>query len=41
MVAAGPVAEGGGGELAERYGLSFGQPDWLQDVIDRYGLHPR
>ncbi|GIF51731.1 cupin domain [Asanoa ferruginea] len=40
MIAAGPVAEGDGDDLTERYGLSFGQPDWLQDVIDRYGLTP-
>ncbi len=24
--------------LAERYGLTFGQPDWLPGVIDRYHL---
>jgi hypothetical protein len=27
-------------DLAERYGLQFGQPDWLPDVISRFGLTP-
>jgi quercetin dioxygenase-like cupin family protein len=27
-------------ELGERYGLPFAQPDWLPDVIRRYGLQP-
>ncbi|MEP7035832.1 MAG: cupin domain-containing protein [Dermatophilaceae bacterium] len=27
-------------ELAARYGLQFGEPDWLPDVISRYGLTP-
>jgi hypothetical protein len=35
----GPGGRGDGGDLAARYGLSFAEPDWLQDVIDRYGLH--
>lgn len=26
--------------LAEKYGLEFGEPDWLPDVIERYGLTP-
>jgi len=26
--------------LGERYGLPFAQPDWLPDVIARYGLTP-
>ena len=26
--------------LAGRYGLQFGQPDWLPDLIARYGLTP-
>lgn len=29
-----------GAGLAERYGLEFGAPDWLPDVIARYGLTP-
>ena len=40
IIAAGPVAEGQGGDLAQRYGLEFGEPDWLPDVISRYGLTP-
>ncbi len=28
------------GELAGRYQLPFAQPDWLGDVIERYGLTP-
>src|SRR4051812_19906001 len=27
-------------ELAEKYGLTYGTPDWLDDVVDRYGLKP-
>jgi hypothetical protein len=27
-------------KLAERYQLPFAQPDWLPDVIARYGLTP-
>jgi len=27
-----------GSKLAQRYGLSFGNPAWLPDVISRYGL---
>ncbi len=27
-----------GAELVERYGLHFGEPDWLPGVIERYGL---
>jgi mannose-6-phosphate isomerase-like protein (cupin superfamily) len=26
--------------LAETYGLQFGEPDWLPDLIDRYKLNP-
>jgi quercetin dioxygenase-like cupin family protein len=26
--------------LADRYGLVFGEPDWLPDIIARYGLTP-
>ncbi len=25
-------------ELGERYGLPFAQPDWLPDIVRRYGL---
>ena len=27
-------------ELAEKYGLTYGTPDWLDDVVARYGLTP-
>lgn len=27
-------------ELAAKYGLTYGEPDWLDDVIARYGLNP-
>jgi hypothetical protein len=26
--------------IADRYGLQFGQPDWLPDIITRYRLTP-
>ena len=26
--------------LAESYGVQFGEPDWLPDIIDRYKLTP-
>jgi hypothetical protein len=26
--------------LAESYGVQFGEPDWLPDIIDRYKLNP-
>ena len=28
------------GELAEQYGLPFAEPEWLPDIIERYGLTP-
>jgi quercetin dioxygenase-like cupin family protein len=27
-------------ELAAKYGLTYGRPDWLDDVVARYGLTP-
>ena len=27
-------------ELAKKYGLTYGTPDWLDDVARRYGLSP-
>jgi quercetin dioxygenase-like cupin family protein len=27
-------------ELAEKYGLTYGTPEWLDDVVRRYGLAP-
>lgn len=26
--------------LADKYGITYGTPDWLDDVVDRYGLNP-
>jgi quercetin dioxygenase-like cupin family protein len=40
LVANGPPKDFDGIRLAERYGLQFGEPDWLPDVITRYGLTP-
>jgi len=28
------------GSLGDKYGLPFAQPDWLPDIIERYGLTP-
>ncbi|SNY74727.1 Cupin domain-containing protein [Paractinoplanes atraurantiacus] len=38
ILAAGPAAAGQGADLAERYGLRFGEPDWLPGIIERFGL---
>ncbi|WP_157556502.1 hypothetical protein [Nocardia acidivorans] len=27
-------------DLAARYGLSYGHPDWLEEIIARYRLNP-
>src|SRR5579859_708841 len=40
MVAGGPPAGPDLAALADRYGLQFGQPDWLPELIARYGLTP-
>jgi mannose-6-phosphate isomerase-like protein (cupin superfamily) len=40
LLAAGPPAPDMVAALAADYGLSFGNPDWLPDVITRYGLNP-
>ena len=40
LLASGPPEPGQIPALAERYGLQFGQPDWLPGVISRYGLTP-
>jgi quercetin dioxygenase-like cupin family protein len=40
LVAAGPAAAGDGDDLAERYGLTFDSPEWLPEIIARYGLTP-
>lgn len=39
-LAAGAPSDGELPALAERYGLQFGQPDWLPELITRYGLTP-
>ncbi|MDG4824869.1 cupin domain-containing protein [Asanoa sp. WMMD1127] len=39
-VAAGTGDPEEGARLAERYGLRFGQPDWLPGIVERYGLNP-
>src|SRR4051794_30651795 len=39
-VESGPLTAEIMGDLAERYGLEFGNPAWLPDVIARYGLTP-
>jgi mannose-6-phosphate isomerase-like protein (cupin superfamily) len=38
LIAAGPAAAGHGGNLAERYGLQFGEPEWLPGIVERFGL---
>jgi quercetin dioxygenase-like cupin family protein len=40
MTDAGPPEGAAIAELAERYQLPFAEPDWLPDVIQRYGLTP-
>lgn len=36
----GPPPAGAVPALAESYGLQFGEPAWLPDVVERYGLTP-
>jgi len=38
LLADGPPGATDVPDLAERYGLQFGEPDWLPDVARRYGL---
>ncbi len=40
MTAAGPPQFADISAVADRYGLQFGQPDWLPGLISRYGLTP-
>ena len=40
LLAAGPPEPGQVPALAETYGLEFGKPDWLPDVISCFGLTP-
>ncbi|GHJ41733.1 cupin domain-containing protein [Streptomyces sp. TS71-3] len=27
-------------ELADKYGITYGSPEWMDDVVQRYGLQP-
>ena len=38
LAAADQVDAAAGARLADEYGLVFGEPDWLPDVLARYGL---
>jgi quercetin dioxygenase-like cupin family protein len=40
MTAVGPPDPEAIVELGDRYGLPFERPDWLADVVSRYGLTP-
>ena len=40
LVAGGSPKPGAAADLAGKYGLAFGHPDWLDDVVERYGLNP-
>lgn len=40
LLATGPAAAEQVPALAERYGLQFGEPEWLPDIISRYRLTP-
>ncbi|HEY7858551.1 MAG TPA: cupin domain-containing protein [Candidatus Nanopelagicales bacterium] len=40
MLATGPLDPALMPPLAARYGIQFGAPDWLPDVVARYGLTP-
>jgi len=40
LVAAGPPLFADVVQLGAKYGLEFGEPEWLPDVIGRYGLTP-
>ena len=40
LATSGPPAPDAVAEIAVRYGLEFGRPDWLPDVIARYHLNP-
>jgi quercetin dioxygenase-like cupin family protein len=40
LLASGPPSEGDVPTLADKYGLQFGQPEWLPDIIDRFDLTP-
>nr|WP_042178391.1 cupin domain-containing protein [Kibdelosporangium sp. MJ126-NF4]CEL13156.1 Uncharacterized conserved protein, contains double-stranded beta-helix domain [Kibdelosporangium sp. MJ126-NF4]CTQ98844.1 Uncharacterized conserved protein, contains double-stranded beta-helix domain [Kibdelosporangium sp. MJ126-NF4] len=40
LIADGAAQSAPAAALADRYGLQFGEPDWLPGIISRYGLTP-
>jgi mannose-6-phosphate isomerase-like protein (cupin superfamily) len=40
LVRAGAYTDAEDIRLAETYGVQFGEPDWLPDIIERYNLNP-
>jgi len=40
LIEAGPPAFADISALADDYGLQFGQPEWVPELISRYGLAP-
>jgi quercetin dioxygenase-like cupin family protein len=40
LVIDGSLSPEAAGDLAAKYGVSFGHPDWLDDVVERYRLTP-
>jgi quercetin dioxygenase-like cupin family protein len=40
VVASGPPRPEDIGAMADKYGLRFGQPDWLPSLVSRYNLAP-
>jgi quercetin dioxygenase-like cupin family protein len=40
IIAEGPPHDGQVPALGERYGLQFGEPDWLPEIISRFNLTP-
>ncbi len=40
LVASGPPDPSEIGKIAQRYGLQFGQPDWLPGIVSRFNLTP-
>lgn len=40
LFATGPLSAGRVEPVAAKYGMSYGNPEWLPDVIARFGLNP-
>ncbi|MBO0830373.1 MAG: cupin domain-containing protein [Actinobacteria bacterium] len=40
LVTDGSLDPGAAADLARKYDVTFGHPDWLDDVVERYGLTP-